>query len=143
MLKDKRKLKKLQKITGWVLFISMMGFLLMAAALCWLDEDGMLSNVAGILFFLLLLVAILDMAVIFCAQVYLDIREKGWKGTVFEWIKIAVVCLGIGIVIVVGYAIWKRTGFHAGMMKDVLRFLAVAWCGSYGGAFWSRKLPEE
>lgn len=143
MLKDKRKIKKFQKLSAWILFVSMMGFLFIAAALSWLDEEGTLSGIIWILFFLLLLVAVLDMFSVFFVQVILDIREKGIKEIFLDWLKSLFVCLMVGIVVVMGHALWKKTGFHIKMVKDILRFLVIAWLGNYVGGFWSRKLLEE
>lgn len=128
---DERKLKKTKKICEWMLFGCCMYFLLFAGILTQMPKAGIVISVAGILFLVLLLLAVVTVIGTCVAQIVLNVKKDGWKNTLKDMLKqflAGMVVAGIWFSI---EAVRKKTGFHVEMVWQMIRtgfMLCICFC---------------
>lgn len=143
MIRDNRKMKRIQKITVFTLFGCVMILLLFVSLSYWNHENTVFTDVARVLSVISGAIALIDMAAVFILNLVIDICESNFKQAVKKWAKDFLSGVIAGGIIVLVFGDNKGTLFHIGMLKRVLEYGVVLWIGSSLGKFWSRKFTKE
>ncbi len=142
MTLNKRKIKKFQKVSMWILFLCAMGWLFFASALS-SSEEELLSGPALICLAGSFILAVLDMLAMLVLQILIETRIKGWKSTVWGLVKNVLIYLGIGTILIAGLTIFRKETFQIGLLYKILGFALIAGIGCYMGRFWTLKISDS
>lgn len=138
---DKRKIKKFQKISIWILFLCVMTWILFAADFISPKEDSF-SGPVQIVLAVSFVIAVLDMLAMFVIQILIETKLKGWKAVVGGLVKNFLIYLGAGTILIIGLTIFRRETFHIGLLRRILGFALIAGVGCYLGRFWTLKISD-
>lgn len=143
MLRDKGKLKRIQKITAFTLFGCVMVWLLLLALDYWKDGKIVLTDVTEGVFLIAVVIALIDAAAVFIMELVINIQESCMKQAAQKWVKDFLFGLVAGGIVVLLFDDNRETLFHIGMLWSILTYGFMIWFGSCLGKFWSRKFPEN
>ena len=138
---DKRKIKKFQKISMWILFLCIMVWISMISVLL-RPEDDPLSGLALILLGGTFVIAVLDMLAMFLVQFTVESKIKGWKTALRSIVINFLIYLGVGALLVAGLTFFRGETFQLGLLRKIFGFAVIAGAGSYMGRFWTLKISE-
>lgn len=143
MLSDERKWEKFQKIISWILLGCAFGFLAVISGLRMSPEGSIYESAFLISGFVIFGVAMVILVLIMITLVILDVRELGVQQTAIRFCKTFFVYLGAAVLLVLLMQLWRKTGFHKGMIREIWLLAIAMDIGAYLGKFSKRKLPRE
>ena len=83
MTLDKRKIKKFQKLSMWILFLCVMAWIFAVSALRDAEKDLFLGT--SLIFFVVsFIIVVLDMLAMFVIQMIIETKLKGFKAAVWS-----------------------------------------------------------
>ena len=138
---NKRKIKKFQKISMWILFLCAMVWLFFVSDMARPDE--LFSGVSLIVLAASFIVAVLDMLAMFVIQIIIETKIKGLKMALLSLMKNFLTYLGVGAVLIDGLTIYQQESFQIGLLRKVLAFGLIAGAGCYMGRFWTLKISDD
>lgn len=141
MKMDKRKIKKFQKISMWILFLCIMIWISMLSVLLQ-PKDDPLSGPALILLGGALVIAVLDMLAMMILQFLIEAKVNGWKTAVWSLVKIFLIYLAVGTFLIVGLTLFRGETFRIGLLRRIFEFALIAGVGNNVGQFWRIKISD-
>ncbi len=141
MTLDKRKIKKFQKMSMWILFLCVMAWAFAASVLggSWGD---LFSGTSLIFFAVTFVIAVLDMLAMFVIQILIETKIKGLKTAIWSLVKNFLIYLVVGALVMIGLAFFRKETFHIGLLLRILEFGLIAGIGCYMGRFWTLKISD-
>ena len=141
MTLDKRKIKKFQKMSMWILFLCVMAWAFAASVLggSWGD---LFSGTSLIFFAVSFMIAVLDMLAMFVIQILIETKIKGLKTAIWSLVKNFLIYLVVGALVIIGLTFFRKETFHIGLLLRILEFGLIAGIGCYTGRFWTLKISD-
>ena len=141
MTLNKRKIKKFQKMSMWILFLCVMTWTFAASALggSW---GELFSGTSLILFAVTFVIAVLDLLAMFVIQILIETKIKGLKTAIWSLVKYFLIYLAVGALVMIGLTFFRKETFHIGLLLRILEFGLIAGVGCYTGRFWTIKISD-
>ena len=142
MTLDKRKIKKFQKLSMWILFLCVMAWIFAVSALRDAEKDLFLGT--SLIFFVVsFIIVVVDMLAMFVIQMIIETKIKGFKAAVWSLMKDFLIYFCVGVLVIVGLTFFRNETFHIGLLWRILRFGLIAGVGYYMGRFWTLKISDD
>ena len=140
---DKKKIKKFQKISVWILFLCVMILMFLIGAAFGDGEEDAFSELMLSLVIPAAIVALVDLIAMFAVQLIVEVKVKGLAATLRGMARDFLLCFGIAEAAGFAISLWRKEAIGIGVFKRVSGIALAAYVGSYLGRFCTLKISDE